>query len=187
MSTQMKVHKVNALPGSLAASALYLVKSAETGLLDLYVSSNDGSSVRHIISKSEIQTMVNSAVAGTSHIYVVADIAARNALAPTVVTQALVIDATADATVTAGGATYIYNPADTTWNKVSEYESMDVVLQWASIQGRPTSTVAEIDDAVGKKHVHANATQLDKIGEDGNGNMTYDGAPIYAYLSSDQW
>lgn len=187
MSTQMKIHKVNALPGSLEASALYLVKSAETGLLDLYVSSNDGSSVRHIISKTEIQTMVNSAVAGTSHIHVVADIAARNALAPTVVTQAVVIDATADATVTSGAATYVFNPADSTWSKISEFESLDVTLQWANIQGRPSSTVAEIDDAVGKKHAHANATQLNKIGEDGNGNLTYGGAQVYAYLSSDQW
>jgi hypothetical protein len=62
----MKVHKVNALPGSLEASALYLVKSADTGLFDLYVSSNDGTEARHIISKAEIQSLVNTAVAGAS-------------------------------------------------------------------------------------------------------------------------
>ncbi len=187
MATQLKVHKVNSLPGVVEASTLYLVKSADSNLFDLYVSSNDGTSVRHIISKSDVQGMVNTAVAGASNIHVVADIAARNALAPTTVTQAVVVDATGDATVASGAATYVYDPATTTWSKIAEYESLDLVLRWADIQNRPTSTVAEIDDAVGKKHTHANSVQLNKIGEDGNGNLTYDGNAINAYLSSDQW
>ena len=187
MSVQMKVHKVNALPGSLEASALYLVKSANTGLLDLYVSSNDGTEARHIISKAEIQSLVNTAVAGASNIFVVPDIAARDALAPTVVTQAIVVDATADTTVKSGSATYVYNPVGTAWQKIAEHESMDVILQWANIQGRPTSSVAEIDDAVGKKHSHANAATLGKLGQDGNGQLTYDGNNLHVYLSSDQW
>lgn len=187
MSVQMKVHKVNALPGVLEASAVYIVKSAETGLLDLYVSSNNGSEARHIISKTEIQSMVNTAVAGASNIFVVADIAARNALAPTVVTQAIVVDATGDSSVKLGSATYVYNPVGAAWQKIAEHESMDVVLQWANIQGRPTSTAAEIDDAVGKKHSHTNITTLDKLAQDGNGQLTYNGANLHVYLSSDQW
>ena len=187
MSVQMKVHKVNTLPGSLEASALYLVKSAETGLFDLYVSSKDGLEARHIISKAEIQSMVNTAVAGASNIFVVADITARDALAPTVVTQAIVVDATGDTTVKSGSATYVYNPVGTAWQKIAEHESMDVVLQWANIQGRPTSSVAEIDDAVGKKHSHANAATLDKLGQDVDGQLTYEGKNLHVYLSSDQW
>ena len=187
MSVQMKVHKVNALPGSLEASALYLVKSADTGLLDLYVSSNDGTEARHIISKAEIQSLVNTAVAGASNIFVVPDIAARDALAPTVVTQAIVVDATDDTSVVLGSATYVYDPVGDAWQKIAEHESMDVVLQWANIQGRPSSTVAEIDDAVAKKHAHANMTTLDKLSQDGNGQLTYDGKNLHVYLSSDQW
>ena len=187
MSVQMKVHKVNVLPGTLEASALYLVKSAETGLLDLYVSSNDGSEARHIISKAEIQSLVNTAVAGASNIFVVADIAARDALAPTVVTQAIVVDATDDTTVQSGSATYVYDPVGTAWQKIAEHESMDVVLQWANIQGRPSSTVAEIDDAVAKKHSHTNMTTLDKLLQDVDGQLTYDGKNLHVYLSSDQW
>ena len=187
MSVQMKVHKVNALPGSLEASALYLVKSADTGLLDLYVSSNDGSEARHIITKAEIQTMVNTAVAGASNIFVVADIAARDALAPTVVTQAIVVDATADASVQLGSATYVYDTVGAAWQKIAEHESMDVVLQWGNIQGRPSSTAAELDDAVAKKHSHANISTLDKLSQDVDGQLTYGGANLHVYLSSDQW
>lgn len=187
MTVQMKVHKVNTLPVTLEASALYIVKSADTGLLDLYVSANDGLTARHIISKTEIQTMVNTAVAGASNIFVVADIAARDALAPTVVTQAVVVDATDDTSVALGSATYVYDPIGTAWSKIAEHESMDVVLQWANIQGRPSSTVAEIDDAVAKKHAHANMTTLGKLSQDVNGQLTYDGNNLHVYLSSDQW
>lgn len=187
MATQMKVNKLNTLPGTYEASALYLVKSADANLLDLYVASNDGNSVRRIISKSDINTMINAAVAASSSSTIVADITARNALNPAVITIAYVLDATADNTVTAGGATYIYNTTGSTWIKIAEFESMDVVLQWTNIQNRPTSLVSEIDDAVGKRHDHANSTTLAKWGQDGNGNPTYDGNNLQVYLNSDQW
>ena len=187
MSVQMKVHKVNALPGVLEASTLYLVKSADATLLDLYVSSSNGLEARHIVSKTEIQSMVNTAVAGASNIFVVADIAARDALAPAVVTQAIVVSAVADPTVKLGAATYVYDPVGDAWQKIAEHESMDMTLSWADIVGRPTSTVAEIDDAVGKRHAHANSATLDKFAQDGNGQVTYDGKNIHVYLSSDQW
>ena len=187
MSAQMKVHKVNALPGSLEASALYLVKSADTGLLDLYVSSNDGTEARHIISKAEIQSLVNTAVAGASNLFVVPDIAARDALAPTVVTQAIVVDATDDTSVALGSATYVYDPVGDAWSKIAEHESMDVVLQWANIQGRPSSTVAEIDDAVSKRHSHANLVSLDKVGEDVSGVLQFNGDYVDPALRVAEW
>lgn len=46
-------------------------------------------------------------------------------------------------------------------------------IAWAVITGKPTSTVEDIDDAVAKKHAHANSAQLDKVGE-ADGNLTYD-------------
>lgn len=187
MATNLKVRKVNALPGTLEASTMYMVKSSDSDLFDLYVSANDASSIRRIISKSDIQSMVSTAVGAVSNIYIVADIAARNALAPTVVTQALVINATADETVQSGAAAYIFNPDNTTWIKITEYESLDLSLTWANINNRPQSTVVEIDDAVSKAHSHTNQSNLDKIGEDEDGIITYDGAPIHAYLSTDQW
>ena len=64
---------------------------------------------------------------------------------------------------------------------------MDVVLQWSNIQGRPSSDVASIDDAVNKRHSHTNKTQLDKISEDANGNLTYGGTYPRAGLESEEW
>ena len=40
-------------------------------------------------------------------------------------------------------------------------------LTWDLIQGRPSSSVADIDDAVARKHSHANAETLDGMGHDG--------------------
>ena len=50
-------------------------------------------------------------------------------------------------------------------------------VNWNVIVGRPNSAVADIDDAVAKKHAHANAAQLDKISEV-DGVMAYNNAKM---------
>lgn len=157
----------------------------------MFISNAAGTAVRRLPNRddiqNDIQTMVNQAVAGTSHLYVVADIAGRDALTPTVVTQALVIDATGDTSVVSGAATYVYDPVGDAWSKIAEHESMDVILQWANIQGRPSSTVAEIDDAVSKRHSHANLTSLDKVGEDVDGLLQFNGDYVDPALRVAEW
>lgn len=58
------------------------------------------------------------------------DIAARDALAPTLTKNSFVLvsDASADATVDVGAALYFYNTADESFLKIAEYESLDFVL-----------------------------------------------------------
>ena len=58
-------------------------------------------------------------------------------------------------------------------------------IAWAVITGKPNSTVEDIDDAVAKKHSHANAEQLAKVNE-ADGVMTYGGAKMatQAYAQS---
>jgi hypothetical protein len=71
------------------------------------------------------------------------------------------------------------DPAVVTWTKVAEAESMDVVLQWGNIQGKPSSAVADIDDAVSKKHEHANKTVLDAISANStSGNLVYNNVEL---------
>jgi hypothetical protein len=157
----------------------------------MYFTSSDGLDVRHVISKDEIQSMINqyvvNATSELTEIKIVADIAARNALNLTANGLCLVLDATADATIAAGAALYVYDAVGLQWTKVAEYESMDVQLLWSAIQGRPTSSVAAIDDAVAKAHTHTNKAQLDKISEDGGGNLMYNGAYPKAPLDAEQW
>lgn len=184
---QMRIERVNALPATLSGSTMYVVKSSEAGLADVYFTNNDGTEARHVIKKSEITDMINTSIGNFTNIQLAADITARDALSLTRNALVLVLDATDDATVSNGAALYLYDVATTAWHKVSEFESMDVTLTWDAIQGRPTSTVAEIDDAVAKAHVHANKAQLDKIGEDADGVLQYNGAYIEAQIAVNEW
>lgn len=69
-------------------------------------------------------------------IRIAADITARNAMTGLFAGLSVyVVDATADTTVTSGGAWYLYD--GTNWIKTAEGESMDAVLQWANIVGKP--------------------------------------------------
>jgi len=180
-----KIFRETALPSPLEPYSLYVVApTAKPDYIELYASNSNGSAVKRIIQNTDVQALIDASLAGISAIEVVADITARNALNPTTNLQVVVLDASADATVTSGSATYIYRLATTEWIKISEAESMDVVLSWDNIVGKPTSTASQIDTAVANSHTHTNKTQLDKIGEDVNGNFTYNNTlPVIAWSS----
>ena len=83
-----------------------------------------------------------------------------------------VTDASGDTTVTSGWAVYrkkvgtgIDYTTLTGWQKVAEAESLDVVVSWDNIQGKPTSTPAEIDQAVADDHTHSNKAALDDLAD----------------------
>ena len=190
MMATFKIYRETALPRTLQPYALYLIApSGDPNLMEVVSTNADATATRHVINKADIQSMIDSSMAsaGTSDLLIVADIAARDALSPGANVYAYVQDATADSTVDSGGATYLYDYANTTWIKTAEAESMDVVLQWASIQGGPSSSPANIDDAVTKRHAHANKTELDKIGENAAGEMTYSGTQVKTEYSSTAW
>jgi hypothetical protein len=185
--SQLRIERVLTLPSTLTASTMYIVKSATAALAEMYFTDATGAEARHVINKSEIQGLINDSVAAYNAVTVLADIAARDALTPTVNTMVMVLDATGDTTVTAGAATYIFDVVGLTWHKISEFESLDVALNWASILDKPVSAVADIDDAVTKRHTHANAAQLDLIGQDVDGKLTYNGAGVDANLAVSAW
>ena len=95
----------------------------------------------------------------------------------------MVLDASADSTVDSGWAIYrrLTSASDlsqlSSWQKIAERESLDVVVNWANIVDKPSSTVANIDDAVTKRHIHANSAVLDKFTEDANG-LKYNGSAV---------
>ena len=185
-SETIKFSKVNTLPGTFEGSTIYIVKDSDVSFAEMYISNSSGSAVRRLPTRTDIDTAINSAVAAASNVKVVADIAARNALAPSIVTIALVIDATGDASVTSGTATYVYDVNNSTWVKISEFESMDFIVQWANISGRPSSSTSAIDDAVTKKHSHANLTVLDGL-SDASGDLKYNGNYVDPVLRATDW
>jgi hypothetical protein len=187
---EYKIFKELALPSEvdLEANSIYLVApAARPDYVEVYVTGVATSTVKRVIDQADVQALIDSAVSTLSAIEVVADIAAREALVLDANTQVLVIDASADASVDSGAATYIYRHSNDSFTKIAEFESLDLVINWADIVGRPTSSPAEIDDAVAKRHEHANKTELDLIGEDGDGNMNYNGLPLVINWDSVAW
>lgn len=192
MSEFLNFARRDTLPQTIAPSTMYIVKSpTNPDLVDIYVSNKTGTSVRHIISEAEIQSKItqalSSSLANFTDVQIVANIAGRNALNLTANGLALVLDATADNTVTRGAAMYVYNSANANWYKVAEYESMDVTPQWENIMGRPSAPVADIDEAVAMRHVHANMTSLNKISEDADGNLMFGGNYPKVPLEVAEW
>lgn len=187
----LKFHKVTTLPGSLEPDSFYYVVNGNYA--ESYLTSADGTA-KSLGNTAMITAIANDLIAdaiaeaAASPIDIVADIAARNVLtaAATMNRMILVTDASADPTVTSGAALYVWNEGASSITKIAEYENLDVTLTWASIQGRPTSSVSEIDDAVTKRHTHANKASLDKIGE-AAGALTYDGQAVSATWNTTNW
>lgn len=178
-SQEFKTHRVIELPTVLEAYAVYFVAPAGTAdYVEIYVTSSDGTSARRVINEQDVNTLVEQKLAGTDEIYVVDTIAARLTVDTAKSRYVYVVDASDDSTVTSGGASYLYNTVTEDWVKISESESMDLVLNWNSIIGGPTSTPAQIDEAVAAKHTHVNKNALDKVGEDVEGNFTYGGVAV---------
>lgn len=183
-----KIHKVTALPGVMEAHSFYFVAPpGRPDYTELYVTGASASTVKRLINEADVQALIDASIAAMSQMEVVADIAARNALNPSTNIVVLVLDATGDATVAAGAATYVYRLSNTSWVKISEAESLDIQLTWAAISGRPTSSPAQIDAAVTNSHTHANLTQLALIGQDGAGELTYNGNNVRARLDTGDW
>lgn len=183
-----KIFRETVLPGTLQGYAIYLIApAAKPNHVEMYVTNADGSAARRIINEADVQAMITASISAAGSMTIVADIAARNALAPTSTVYVFVRNATGDATVASGGATYLYDPANTSWLKVSEAESLDVVTSWSAITGKPTSSPAAIDSAVATAHTHANKTQLDLVGQDAQGQLTYNGQHPVTDWSSVGW
>jgi hypothetical protein len=180
MTTTFKPSKLTAVP-SLPCdpnAVFFVAPTLKPNYIEIYVSNNAGTALKRLLTDADIQALIDASISGLAgEMPIVADIAARNALSPTKNTQVLVLDATGDSTVASGAATYLYRVSTTSWIKISEAESLDLILQWTNIQGKPTSSPSAIDTAVGNSHVHnSNLTQLNKIGENADALFTYNNA-----------
>ncbi len=173
---EVKFFKVTTLPGTLQANAWYLV--ANGSYAETYVTDNSGTA-KMIGNSTMINQLITAQLSGLSQTYIVVDISARDTLTTTLTTNAIiqVLDATADTTVITGGATYLWDSANSISIKVSEFESMDTVLNWSSIIGKPTSTPGAIDAAVTNSHTHANKPVLDVLSDVG-GRLNYGGDDV---------
>ena len=178
-------HRYTAVPTAWIPDSINYVIVSGTEM-ETYVVDANGVA-RKDFGRSDAATLLADGIAAAGSVQEVANIAERDDLTPAGVVQVYVNDATADPTVVSGGAFYLYRPSTSTWKKTGEDESLDLILQWSSIDGRPASSPAAIDGAVNASHSHANLTQLGKLGEDADGCATYAGNLIGPNFATDQW
>lgn len=185
----LTISRVLALPETLAPETMYLVKSGSQ--LTVTVTGATGNVMASTVTMGDVNAAISSAIGSldmSNSVEFAADIAARDAMTLTKSAFVYVQDATGDNTVTAGAAMYLYNLATETWTKVTEYESMDLVLSWANLQGKPASTPEQIDTAVSQSHTHENKATLDLIGVDENGQLTYNGDVVGGVITNgNEW
>lgn len=162
---ELKFYKVTSLPGTPEANAFYFVENGNYA--ESYLTDDAG--VAKMIGNSNMITQI--AGTGSQEVILAADIAARDLLTLTTNTTVYVVDASGDATVNSGGAFYFWDNAGTQWYKLAEFESMDVTLEWANIQNKPTSSASAIDAAVTNSHTHGNKPVLDAITDAGSGQV----------------
>lgn len=177
--------KVSTLPSVLEANALYYVNTGT--YVEQYVTDTAGNA-KLIHAEALINSLITTAISDYNALEIVDTIADRDLLfTGTVNKMVLVNDASADSTVTSGSALYSYRGSDSVVTKVSEYESLDVVFDWNVMINKPSSSVADIDDAVTKRHAHANKAVLDDITEDANGRMLFKGNTVRSIWESLDW
>lgn len=185
---KLNVHRVTTVPAILQLASIYFLEKSGNKA-DLFITDNSGNRI-DIMTDVLINDLIDAKIAALSTLQVVADIAERDGLTVVEGNEAYVLDASADSTVNSGAAKYVYD--GTNWVKVSEAESMDIdfaslSIAWSQLTGGPASTPAQIDAAVGNSHNHANLAALNKIGEDGNGDPTYDGNPLISQWATEDF
>ena len=179
-------HRYTAIPTTWVNNSINYI-SVSTDIMEVYVVDNSGA-VKRIFNEADVNLLIDTAIAASGGVKEVVTIAERDALNPTSVVQVYVADAHLDdATVTSGGAFYLYRPSTSSWKKTGEDESLDLVIDWATLQNKPLSSVAAIDGAVAASHTHANATELGKITEDAAGNVLYGGNLVAPHWTTVEW
>lgn len=123
-----------------SAGSLVFVAVDPDGVAGLYRRISDGTSSAVDFATDVANWTKVASVSDQQEQFVVADITARDAIATATTGDiAYVIDASADTTVSAGAAVYVYD--GTAWQKVSEFESLDEFSAATSSADGGTGTV----------------------------------------------
>lgn len=187
MSLPLTISRVNELPASPAANAIYIVKSEVAGKAELYFTGNNPSTVMSMITHSEVEgmisDMVEKAVSDAKSVFIYKDFPSMRRESFDHVVLAYVEDATADPINPAPNAAYIFDPTNNTWIPLPAGKKD---ISWTDIKNGPTSSATSIDLAVAATHSHSNKVTLDKIGESNDG-LTFEGKPVQNITVTSNW
>lgn len=233
--SKISINKVSTLPGTPKPNAFYFLPATVGGITSAEFYITDQAGNYHAINSEALMEELVSTLRGANNgiaaldsagkvpvsqlpagigidFQIASNIAARNALNPSSNILCLVLDASADATVTAGNALYAYELGTTTWHKLSEFESLDLTglmtnfkiqanggTQQTIVEGDIINFVAgsanititrsgktlTFDVAGGAAHSHSNLSVLNNLGLDGDGDLTYNANPVMKFETND--
>lgn len=192
---KLRIRRVLKLPRNPKPHSLYLVPSAtEPDVVDIWTTTGDETNptLYRVAGRaeSELMAMIAKATTACIEVYFVANITQRDQLMGQLQRSAyfFVNDARFDPTVDTGSAMYLYNHKTKRLVKVFERESLDVILHWSHIEGRPISDAGDIDLAVEQMHSHANKELLDTLRLSPEGFAILNGVNYqYVYPTKKEW
>ena len=182
--SKFKIVRVTALPSTITPSTMYILKTPTSAIAEVYFSNNDGSVLVPGITEQFITDSFASLLAsGMGQIEIVENINERNRANKNGNCLIMVIDATGDEFGSIGTVLYLYRAINSSYFRVSSFDGTNDAINggtggtiwWDTIQGRPTSTPEQIDQAVADSHTHSNKSVLDRIGVTADGVLTVDG------------
>lgn len=170
-----RFRRVNQLPATREPDTMYVVRPAGATEATLVFTGSDPTVEVGIIGRVAIESIVNDAVAGHTSVHFYATYAdmAAGALAANGICY--VADITGDPLGGNGVGVYLYDFDNARFVKFPGGGGGTTPLEWNGIVGRPNSTPAAIDDAVGKAHSHVNKPTLDLITENAQQKLMYRG------------
>lgn len=175
MAEPFVISRVVALPQVLETNTMYIVKQPGSAEVQLTFVGTTADAIGHTLTHSSVETMISAALAGVASVYVVANIAAMNALTPQANSVCYVKNTTGDPLATGGAGAYVWSTVDALWLPLPG--TLKKEITWNEITGKPTSSPAQIDQAVLERHTHANMATLDLLSDDG-GKLAYRGEPV---------
>ena len=182
--SKFKIVRVTTLPSTITPSTMYILKTPTSAIAEVYFSNNDGSVLVPGITEQFITDSFASLLAsGMGQIEIVENINERNRANKNGNCLIMVIDATGDEFGSTGTVLYLYRAINSSYFRVSSFDGTNDAINggtvgtiwWDTIQGRPTSTPEQIDQAVADSHTHSNKSVLDRIGVTADGVLTVDG------------
>lgn len=177
MADPIVISRVPALPQTLVANTMYIVKPVGSNKAVITVVGDTASAVGSTVSQDDLTNEIQVALREVSRIYFVENIAQMQAIMPIGNSMAYVSDASGDPQFEGSGpGAYVYNRSLGIW--VAIPGTYKPVVQWAEIAGRPASTPAEIDAAVNERHTHSNMNVLNQLQVNQNNELTYGGEVV---------
>ena len=188
MATPFSIVRLDALPSTLAANNMYIIRESGGTRVRLTFTGDDPTKVASTIGVNDVNNIVTTALESFTSVYVFATYADMLAARPTANVLAFVKDARGDVNVSTPSATYVYESSSGQWLLMPGAQGGgSETVNWTEIIGRPSASVESIDLAASQTHTHTNMNVLNLMGVNSSGKLTYNGVQVSDINFSSNW